>query len=209
MLHLPLRFIRLRLRPPATFDAGSVSRSALRLASWIDCENELLRACRSASFAICSSFSSTADTFVSPGVDTANVIRCQDQTETFLTHRPSADESRHRATIVGHLWLVHGWSQRTKGFNRSLYARLINCGGVTLRSSNGMQLVPTFFNQSQRQRYSETIQYNAELVHTSFILHGSGEYNAVSLIWLWYSDHPPFGHNQLCAKQAPERGFPF
>lgn len=64
MFHLPLRFIRLRLRPPVTFDAGSVSRSALRLASWIDCENELLRACRSASFAICSSFSSTADTFV-------------------------------------------------------------------------------------------------------------------------------------------------
>lgn len=62
--HLPLRFMRLRLRPPVAFiDAGSVSRSAFRLASWIDCENELLLACRSASFAICSNFSSTADTF--------------------------------------------------------------------------------------------------------------------------------------------------
>lgn len=63
--HLPLRFIRLRLRPPVAFiDAGSVSRSAFRLASWIDSEKELLRACRSASFAICSNFSSTADTFL-------------------------------------------------------------------------------------------------------------------------------------------------
>lgn len=62
--HLPLRFIRLRRRPPAVVvGGGSASRSAFRLASWIDCEKELLRACLSASFAICSSFISTADTF--------------------------------------------------------------------------------------------------------------------------------------------------
>lgn len=63
-IYLSLLFTRVRRRVPNALAGNGIISLSIRLFdSWMDCEKELLRFCLSASFAISSSFCSTAETW--------------------------------------------------------------------------------------------------------------------------------------------------